>query len=119
MRATLSGCCAARCRRWRRAYADMDLLVFPSHTDTFGNVVLEALASGVPAVVTPDGGPKYIVRDGERVGSSRRTRGVCRGDCGAGAGDRIRLREMRAAAARAYAMGCNWDAVFSRGLCRI
>src|SRR5271168_3893772 len=48
-----------------RAYANMDVLVFPSHTDTFGNVVLEALASGVPAVVTPDGGPKFIVREGE------------------------------------------------------
>jgi len=47
------------------AYANMDLFVFPSHTDTFGNVVLEALASGVPAVVTPDGGPRTIVRDGE------------------------------------------------------
>ena len=40
-----------------RAYANMDAFVFPSHTDTFGNVVLEALASGVPAIVTPDGGP--------------------------------------------------------------
>lgn len=47
------------------AYADMDLFVFPSHTDTFGNVVLEALASGVPAIVTPDGGPASIVSDGE------------------------------------------------------
>jgi glycosyltransferase involved in cell wall biosynthesis len=46
-----------------RAYADMDIFVFPSYTDTFGNVVLEALSSGVPAVVTPGGGPKYIVRD--------------------------------------------------------
>ena len=46
-----------------QAYANMDLFVFPSHTDTFGNVVLEALASGVPAIVTPDGGPKFIVRD--------------------------------------------------------
>jgi glycosyltransferase involved in cell wall biosynthesis len=45
------------------AYADMDLFVFPSHTDTFGNVVLEALSSGVPAIVTPDGGPCTIVRD--------------------------------------------------------
>ena len=44
-------------------YADMDLFVFPSHTDTYGNVVLEALASGVPAVVTPDGGPATIVCD--------------------------------------------------------
>jgi glycosyltransferase involved in cell wall biosynthesis len=48
-----------------RAYANMDLVRFPSHTDTFGNVVLEALASGVPAIVTPDGGPRTIVRDGE------------------------------------------------------
>ena len=43
----------------------MDAFVFPSHTDTFGNVVLEALASGVPAIVTPDGGPAWIVRDAE------------------------------------------------------
>jgi phosphatidylinositol alpha 1,6-mannosyltransferase len=48
-----------------RAYANMDLFVFPSHTDTFGNVVLEALASGVPAIVTPDGGPPSIVRHGQ------------------------------------------------------
>jgi glycosyltransferase involved in cell wall biosynthesis len=47
------------------AYANMDIFVFPSHTDTFGNVVLEALASGVPAVVTASGGPKFIVRSGE------------------------------------------------------
>ena len=48
-----------------RAYANMDLFVFPSHTDTFGNVVLEALASGVPAIVTPDGGPPSIVAHGQ------------------------------------------------------
>ena len=47
-----------------RAYANMDVFAFPSHTDTFGNVVLESLASGVPAVVTASGGPKYIVREG-------------------------------------------------------
>ena len=92
-------------------YADMDVLVFPSHTDTFGNVVLEALASGVPAVVTPDGGPKFIVRDGET--------GFVVPDDGFAqalatlAGDRTRLRRM-GQAARAYALGCSWDAVFSR-----
>jgi phosphatidylinositol alpha 1,6-mannosyltransferase len=47
-----------------RAYANMDIFAFPSHTDTYGNVVLEALASGVPAVVTADGGPKYLVTHG-------------------------------------------------------
>jgi glycosyltransferase involved in cell wall biosynthesis len=47
-----------------RAYADMDVFVFPSRTDTFGNVVQEALASGVPAVVTDAGGPRFIVDHG-------------------------------------------------------
>ncbi len=46
------------------AYANMDVFVFPSETDTFGNVVQEALASGVPAVVANKGGPRFIVADG-------------------------------------------------------
>lgn len=40
-----------------QAYASADLFVFPSATDTFGNVVLEAQASGVPVIVTDRGGP--------------------------------------------------------------
>ncbi len=47
------------------AYANMDVFVFPSETDTYGNVPQEAMASGVPALVTNQGGPKYIVRHGE------------------------------------------------------
>ncbi len=47
-----------------QAYANMDAFVFPSETDTFGNVVLEALASGVPAVVSSRGGPKFLVEEG-------------------------------------------------------
>jgi len=43
------------------AYANMDLFVFPSRTDTFGNVVQEAAASEVPAVVTNEGGPQHLV----------------------------------------------------------
>jgi glycosyltransferase involved in cell wall biosynthesis len=38
-------------------YASSDIFVFPSTTDTFGNVVLEAQASGVPVIVTEKGGP--------------------------------------------------------------
>jgi len=47
------------------AYANMDVFLFPSKTDTFGNVVLEALAAGTPALVTDQGGPQFIVRPGE------------------------------------------------------
>lgn len=47
------------------AYANMDVFVFPSETETFGNVVQEAIASGVPAIVTNQGGPKFIVRHDE------------------------------------------------------
>jgi glycosyltransferase involved in cell wall biosynthesis len=99
-----------------RAYADMDLFVFPSHTDTFGNVVLEALASGVPAIVTPDGGPKFIVRD--RASGQAQTGVVAGDDQFADAITEIlrdpeRLAAMRVAA-RGYALECSWDAVFDR-----
>jgi glycosyltransferase involved in cell wall biosynthesis len=48
-----------------RAYASADLFVFPSTTESFGNVVLEAGASGLPSVVAAEGGVVDIVRDGE------------------------------------------------------
>ena len=48
-----------------QAYASSDVFVFPSITDTFGNVVLEALASGLPAIVSDRGGPKENVIHGK------------------------------------------------------
>jgi len=42
-------------------YADADFFIFPSGTDTFGNVVVESIASGTPAIVTDRGGPQDII----------------------------------------------------------
>ena len=47
------------------AYASADIFVFPSTTDTFGNVVLEAQASGIPAIVSDVGGPRDLVHHGK------------------------------------------------------
>ena len=95
-----------------RAYADLDLFVFPSHTDTFGNVVLEAQASGVPAVVSDQGGPKFIICDGQ-------TGLVANGEQGF-LDATLRLmsqptihRQMRDAA-RELACRASWDKVFEQ-----
>ncbi len=92
-----------------RAYANMDLFVFPSHTDTFGNVVLEALASGVPAIVTPDGGPRYIVQDGQ-TGFIAKDEDFAQKILSV-LGNPLLLLKMRAAA-RADALAASWDSVF-------
>lgn len=47
-----------------RAYASADLFCFPSRTDTFGQVILEAQASGLPVVAVAEGGPRSLVRSG-------------------------------------------------------
>lgn len=46
------------------AYASSDIFLFPSETETFGNVTLEALASGLPAVVANATGSNALVEDG-------------------------------------------------------
>jgi glycosyltransferase involved in cell wall biosynthesis/predicted metal-dependent phosphoesterase TrpH len=48
-----------------RAYASADIFLFCSRTDTFGQVLVEAGASGLPSVAVDEGGPSSIVVDGE------------------------------------------------------
>jgi glycosyltransferase involved in cell wall biosynthesis len=89
------------------AMASADLFVFPSRTDTAGNVVLEAQASGLPVLVTDEGGPQENMIDGK-------TGHVC-ADLRAFARRVAELtwsaerRQRFADAARAYAVERNWE----------
>ena len=47
-----------------RAYASADVFLFPSATDTFGQVILEAQASGLPVIAVAKGGPLSLIEDG-------------------------------------------------------
>jgi glycosyltransferase involved in cell wall biosynthesis len=51
-------------RELSELYASSDLFVFPSLTDTLGQVVMEAQASGLPAIVSNSGGPPDVIQDG-------------------------------------------------------
>ena len=48
-----------------RVYASADVFLFASQTDTFGNVLLEAQASGLPVVAVAEGGPATLIATGE------------------------------------------------------
>jgi glycosyltransferase involved in cell wall biosynthesis len=95
-----------------RAYANMDIFAFPSHTDTYGNVVLESLASGVPVVVTTDGGPKYLVTHGVTGSVSHDSQAFQR-NVVALAQDKNVLQRMRVRA-REFALCRYWHRVFEQ-----
>ena len=95
-----------------RAYANFDLFVFPSFTDTYGNVINEAMASGVPCVVTKGGGPKYLIEDG-KTGITARDEDDFIHSVAAIMRDPKRHAEMRIAARR-LAESNSWDRVFER-----
>ncbi len=46
-----------------RAYASADIFLFPSATDTFGQVILEAQASGLPVIALAEGGPLSLIEN--------------------------------------------------------
>jgi phosphatidylinositol alpha 1,6-mannosyltransferase len=101
-------------RALSEAYASADIYTFPSPTETFGNSLLEALASGVPAIAADTGGVLEFARHGENAWL---TRAGDRAALDAGLdrllGDPVlrgRLREgaLRTAAER------RWDVVYDR-----
>jgi glycosyltransferase involved in cell wall biosynthesis len=89
------------------AMASCDVFVFPSQTDTAGNVILEAQASGLPVLVSHAGGPRENMRPGQ-------SGFVCRnpGDFAAHTADPLRNPDLRwrfRVSARAYASTRRWE----------
>jgi len=80
-------------------YAAADVFVFPSKTDTFGLVLLEALASGVPVAAFPVAGPRDVI-GGSAVGAlDRDLRAAC-----------LQALTLSRAACRAFARKMSWEA---------
>jgi glycosyltransferase involved in cell wall biosynthesis len=82
-----------------RTLAAADVCVFPSQTDTFGLVMLEALACGVPVAAFPVRGPRDVIRD-RRVG-------ILDDDLGRAA---LAALSLNPADCRAYALRHSWEA---------
>jgi glycosyltransferase involved in cell wall biosynthesis len=93
------------------AYANLDLFVFPSRTDTFGNVIQEAAASGVPAVVTTEGGPQHLIQPAV-TGFAESSEESFIARVVELAGTPERLRTMREAA-RVLVSHASWDAALA------
>jgi glycosyltransferase involved in cell wall biosynthesis len=81
------------------SYASADVFVFPSRTDTFGMVVLEAMASGVPVAAFPVTGPRDLVAQG--------VSGVLDQDLGSAAMAALSLDRGKV---REAALAFSWDA---------
>jgi glycosyltransferase involved in cell wall biosynthesis len=80
-----------------RAYAASDVFVFPSKTDTFGLVILEALACGVPVAAYPVQGPLDVIGGASCGALDNDLRAAC-----------LRALEIPGETARAFALGRSW-----------
>lgn len=94
-------------------YASADLFVFPSITDTFGNVILESMASGLPAVGFNAPGPRDIIQPGKTgIIAEHVTSEALAQTMTLALADRAALKAM-GKQARTYAESQNWDAINS------
>jgi glycosyltransferase involved in cell wall biosynthesis len=96
------------------AYASADLFVFPSTTDTYGNVVVEAMAAGLPVAVSDIGGPRELVKNPQmgRVFPARDTAAWIDGLTEMLA--RLPTPEERLALAQLAGSERRWDQAFAR-----
>jgi len=84
-------------------FASADCFVFPSRTETFGNVLLEALASGLPVASVPASGPSDLIQDGVNGAIGTNLEHACR-----------RALHCSREAARASALRYGWLASHAR-----
>jgi glycosyltransferase involved in cell wall biosynthesis/predicted metal-dependent phosphoesterase TrpH len=96
-----------------RAYASADLFLFASRTDTFGQVLLEAQASGLAVVAVDEGGPRGIVDDG-RTGLLRSAEAPALADALVALAAAPLQRARLGRAARAAARERTWEASLER-----
>lgn len=97
-----------------KCYASADLFLFPSVTDTYGNVVVESQSSGLPIIVSDQGGPRELVEHGV---TGWITRGLDLEDLTAAAEKILRDPELRARLSkggRAAVEKRGWDGAFQR-----
>jgi glycosyltransferase involved in cell wall biosynthesis/predicted metal-dependent phosphoesterase TrpH len=95
------------------AYASADLFLFASRTDTFGQVILEAQASGLPVIAVGEGGPAALIKDGETGLLRPAEAGALAGAIVGLAGDPLG-RGRLVHAALASVRGRTWEAAFGR-----
>jgi phosphatidylinositol alpha 1,6-mannosyltransferase len=92
------------------AYANLDIFVFPSETDAFGNVIQEAHSSGVPAIVSHLGGPKFIIKENETGFVAKNLDDFVRHSVHLM--DNPQILELMKKQSRDYMDSRSWDAVF-------